>query len=506
MAVGDHDLDLLVLGGGTAGLTAAVVAGGVGARAVLVERDRTGGECLWTGCVPSKALIEAAGLAHRMRTADRVGLAPVEPVVDLAAVLASARAAQQAIAPHDAPERVRAAGAEVVADSAAFTGPRRVRLGSGRELTARAVLVAVGSEPELPPVPGLAAAAPLTTDTVWDLERLPARLAVLGGGPIGCELGQAFARLGSRVTLVEQAPRLLAREDPEVGDLLARRLTAEGADVRTGTRATAVEPDGAGWRVRLEPATGAAGPGGGTWVPVDRILVAAGRRPRTGGLGLERAGVDVDDAGAVSVDARLRTSAAGVYAAGDVTGMLPFTHVAAAQAATATLNALFGLRRPVRYRAVPYAVFTDPEVGRVGLSTAQARSLWGERAVVARLDLRDNDRAVTAARTDGWATLVADPGWRLVGATLVAPAAGEAIGELAALVARRARLTDLYATVHPYPTFGQAAADAVGELLQQRVLTPATRRLTRPLLAAVRAVAPGPGRTAGSMPPQVPTR
>lgn len=222
----------------------------------------------------------------------------------------------------------------------------------------------------------------------------------------------------------------------------------------------------------------------------DRILVAAGRRPRTAGLGLARAGVELDGKGAVRVDRRMRTSAPGVYAAGDVTGIFPFTHVAAKQAGTAVLNALFLLPRQVRYRTMPYAVFTDPEVARVGLSSAQARTLWGDRAVVTRLDLRDVDRAVAAARTDGWATLVADPRWRLVGATVVAPAAGEVIGELAALVARGRRLTDLYATVHPYPTYALGPVDAVGELLQSRLLTPATRRLTRPLLGVLRARRP----------------
>ena len=476
------DLDLLVLGGGTAGLVAAVIAGGVGAKVTLVERDRTGGECLWTGCVPSKALIEAADLAHRMRRADRVGLVPVVPDVDLAAVMRHVRAAQEVIEPHDSPARVQAAGANVVADEATFVGPRRVRLAAtGAEVTARAVVVAVGSEPVVPSVPGLAAADPLTSDTVWDVDVLPERLLVLGGGPVGCELGQAFARLGSRVVLVEQAPRLLSREDAEVGNVIAGRLADEGADVRVGTSVLRVDGSGP-WRVGL----GGSRPGR---VTVDRILVAGGRRPRTAGLGLDRAGVELAADGSVRVDGRMRTSARGVYAAGDVTGILPFTHVAAAQAGTAALNALFWLPRRMRYLAMPYVVFTDPEVARVGLRAAQARHRWGKRAVISRLDLRDVDRAVAAGRTEGWATVVADPAWRLVGATVVAPAAGEVIGELAALVARRARLTDLYGTVHPYPTYSLAAADAVGELLQARLLTPATRRLTRPLLAALRAAA-----------------
>jgi pyruvate/2-oxoglutarate dehydrogenase complex dihydrolipoamide dehydrogenase (E3) component len=476
------DLDLLVLGGGTAGLVSAVIAGGLGAKVALVERDRTGGECLWTGCVPSKALIESAGLAHRMRHADLLGLTPADPGVDIRAVMDHVRAAQRAIEPHDAPERVRAAGAEVISDDATFTGARRVRLSSsGTQLTARAVLVAVGSEPVLPPVPGLPRADPWTSDTIWDVDTLPRRMLVLGGGPVGCELAQAFTRLGSQVTLVESAARLLPREDPEVGELIAARLTAEGATVHTGTSVAAVE-DGAPWRARLTGAhTGD--------VMVDRILVAGGRRPRTAGLGLARAGVELTGSGAIRVDARMRTTARGVYAAGDVTGILPFTHVAAHQAGTATLNALFWLPRQVRYLPMPYVVFTDPEIARVGLRAAQARARWGDRAVIARLSLSEVDRAVVAGRTEGWVSLVADPASRLVGATVVAPAAGEVIGELAGMVARRARLTDLYGTVHPYPTYALAAVDAVGEFLQERLLTDRTRRVTRPVLRLLRSAA-----------------
>lgn len=494
------DLDLLVLGGGTAGLVAAVIAGGLGARVALVERDRTGGECLWTGCVPSKGLLEAAHLAHRMRHADALGLTPADQEVDLRAVMDHVRAAQAAIAPHDSAERLAAAGAEVIADQAVFVGPRRVRLtAADRELTARRVLLAVGSEPALPPVDGLERSEPLTTDTVWDLDALPEQLVVLGGGPVGCELGQAFARLGSRVTIVEQAPRLLPTEDPEVGELLARSFTQEGIDVRTGTAAVRVERAD-GWRVGLaEPVSGRTHRGadwsgatrshglkGGGEVVGDRLLVSAGRRPRTSGLGLERAGVDLRPDGAVRVDAHLRATAKGVYAAGDVTGLLPFTHVSAYQAALATVNALSGLKLRARYRILPYAIFTDPEIARVGLTEAQARRLWGDRTVVARLDHRDVDRAVVAARTEGFTQLVAAPGGRLVGATVVGPSAGEGIAELAAAVARGARIWSLAATVHPYPTYAQGAADAVSEHIRAAVLTPALRAFTRPVLGALR--------------------
>ncbi|MEX0659708.1 MAG: FAD-dependent oxidoreductase [Egibacteraceae bacterium] len=477
------DLDLAVLGGGTAGLTAAVLAAELGARVALVERDRTGGDCLWTGCVPSKSLIASAGLAHRMRHADHVGLTPVDPDVDLAAVLDRVRAVQAHIEPHDSAERLTSLGVEVIADSARFLAPRRLALAaSGRVLTARAVLVATGSAPLLPPIEGLADADPLTTDTIWATTTLPPRLVVLGGGPVGCELGQAFARLGSQVTIVEQAERLLPSEDPAVGQLLADRFAEEGVAVHTSSPAVAVTRDASG--VRLELAT----PDGAVTVEGDELLVALGRRPRTAGLDLACAGVRTGRHGAVNVDRRLRTSAGGVYAAGDVTAELPFTHVAAYQAGVATLNALLGLRRSVSYRAVPYVVFTDPEVAHVGLHEHRARARWGARVVVARHDYRDVDRALTAATPYGFATLVGDPKGRLVGATVAAPAAGEVIGELAALVARRAGVGDVFKTVHPYPTFALGAATAGAAHLRRRFLTDRTRRVVRPLLGARRAV------------------
>lgn len=472
------DLDLVVIGGGSAGLTAAVLAAGVGARVALVERDRTGGECLWTGCVPSKSLIESAGLAQRMRHADALGLAAVEPGVDLGRVLDRVRQAQATIAPHDSPERLEALGVRTIHDDAWLTADGGVTLRGGERLRARSALVATGSEPAVPPVHGVAESQPLTTDSVWELTELPDRLVVLGAGPVGCELAQAFARLGSRVTLVEAGPRVLPREDPAVGELLAERFAAEGMDVRTDARCERVRDGKASVRVGDDVEE----------VPFDQLLVATGRRPRTAGLGLDAAGVRVTGSGAVAVDRRLRTSAAGVYAAGDVTAVLPFTHAAAYQAAIATLNALFGLRRRAAYRTVPWVTFTDPEVARVGWSESQARGRWGSRAVVAREDYARVDRAVAAASPYGFATLVGDPRGRLVGATVAAPAGGEVIAELAALVARRARVGDVYRTVHAYPTFALGAAGAGGEYLRERYLSERTRRVVRPLLAVRRSL------------------
>jgi pyruvate/2-oxoglutarate dehydrogenase complex dihydrolipoamide dehydrogenase (E3) component len=477
------DPDLLILGGGTAGLTAAVLAAGIGARATLVERERTGGDCLWTGCVPSKGLLEAAHVVHAMRTADRLGVDPVEQPVDLARVLKRVRDVQHTIEPHDSPERLRSLGVEVVADDAVLTGPRSVRLRqSGRVLAPRAVLIATGSQPVIPPIEGLAHAEPLTTDTVWGLATLPRRLVILGGGPIGCELGQAFARLGSSVTLIEMDARLLPREDPEAGDLIGRVLSHEGVDVRTDATGVRVERTGKSWRLITDEASGE------SHAPFDRIIVATGRSPRTQDLGLDAAGVTRNESGHVLTNRRLQTAARGVYAAGDVNGHLPFTHVAAYQAGIATFNALLLTRRSVAYRAVPWVTFTDPEVARVGITEAQARRLWGDKTVIARSDYQDVDRALTAARSKGFAKLVGDPRGRLVGATVAAPAAGEVIAEFAAIIARRGKVGDVYRTVHPYPTYALGAAMAGADRLREQWLNDRTRTVTRPLLSALRRI------------------
>jgi len=465
--------DLVVLGGGTAGLVSSLIAAGTGARVALIERDRTGGDCLWTGCVPSKSLIAAAGLAHRMRHADAVGLEPVEPRIDFARVNDHVWRAIRTIEPQDSPERLRAAGVDVIEAAGRFTAPGRIDV-PGRELRWRTAIIATGSNPVLPPLPGLADADPLTTDTMWELRELPGRLVVLGGGPIGCELAQAFARLGSQVALVEMADRLLLKEEPRASALVAERLRAEGVAVRTAARATEVR-DG---ELLLDS---------GEAVPFDQILVATGRAPRTDDLGLEAAGVRVDERGAVIVDRRLRTSAAGVYAAGDVTALLPFTHVAAHHARVASSNALFHTRTRVT-ETLPWVTFTDPEVGRVGLTEAQARERWGERVVIAESDYALLDRAIAAGEAYGFAKLVGDPRGRLVGATVAAPAGGEAIAELTAWVARGEKIDAVSRTVHAYPTLAEGPARAADHHLTARYSSPRLRAIARPVLATLRAV------------------
>jgi pyruvate/2-oxoglutarate dehydrogenase complex dihydrolipoamide dehydrogenase (E3) component len=467
--------DLVVVGGGTAGLVSSLIAARAGARVALAERDATGGDCLWTGCVPSKSLIASAALAHRMRGAASVGLAPVEPEIDFGRVMEHVHGARRRLAVPDSPERLRAEGVTVLHGAARFTAPDEIRVGDER-LRFRAAIVATGSRPVLPPIPGLAEAGALTNETVWDLEALPGRLLVIGGGPIGCELGQAFARLGSRVTVVEMVDRLLAREEPEASALIAQRLAADGVDLRIGVKAERVA-DG-----MLELA-------GGERIPYDRILVATGRRPDLDDLGLEAAGVATDH-GRIVVDERLRTTARGIYAAGDVVGALPFTHVAGYHARVAAMNALFLTRRKVAYDAVPWVTFTDPEVAHVGMTEAQARERWGARTTCTAFEYGDLDRAVTAGDTVGFAKLVGDRKGRLVGATVAAPAAGEAIAELAAWIRQGGRIDDVSQTVHAYPTFAEGPARAADEHVRRRFRSPRYRRLSRVVLATFRRARP----------------
>lgn len=475
--------DLVLVGGGTGGLVAALIAAAVGAKTALIERERTGGDCLWTGCVPSKSLLAAADLAHRIRHANTVGLAPTEPDVDFARVMAHVRGVREQIAPQDSPERLRAAGVEVIEESATFLAPGRIRAGE-RELSFRRAIIATGSRPTMPPVTSLEQAKPLTNETLWDLDRLPRRLVVLGGGPIGCELGQAFARLGSQVTIVETAPRLLVKEEPDASELVAEHLRGDGVTLLLAATASAVRHhDGRGGAELLCRQDGTT-----TLVPFDRILVAAGRAPETDGLGLDRVDVQTGPGGSVVVDKMLQTTARGIYAVGDVTGALPFTHVAAYHARIAAVNALFPTRRKVVYDAIPWVTFTDPEVGRVGLTEQAARERWGDGTQVTSFDYAELDRAITTGQPYGFAKLIGDPKGRLVGATVAAPAGGEAIAELAAWVSRHESIDRVSQTVHAYPTLSEGPARAADAYLRTRLRTPRMRAIARAALAGSRAV------------------
>jgi pyruvate/2-oxoglutarate dehydrogenase complex dihydrolipoamide dehydrogenase (E3) component len=470
-SLGSDRFDLVVLGGGTGGLVSALVAAGIGARVALVERARLGGDCLWTGCVPSKSLLAAAELAHRIRHADDVGLVPAEPVIDFTRVMDHIDRARRVIAPQDSAARLEGDGVSVVSGHARFERPGVVDV-AGRRLRFRKAIIATGSRPLLPPIPGLAAVDPLTTDTVWDLTRQPRSLAVLGGGPIGCELALAFARLGSQVALIETGERLLAREEPRASGLIAARLQAEGVVVRCRADVAAVSGDDGEGELSLRSG------GVSATIAFDRLLVAVGRGASTADLELERVGVLTDEHGCVRVDGRLRTTSPHVYAVGDVTGASAFTHVAAYHARVATVNALFGARRQVDYGAVPRVTFTDPEVAGVGLTEAEARARWTDPTIVS-FDYSELDRAITDGRPYGFVTLVGDPAGRLVGATIAAPGGAESVAELAAWIVSGAKIERISQTVHAYPTLSEGPARAADGHLRARFARPGTQRVAR---------------------------
>jgi pyruvate/2-oxoglutarate dehydrogenase complex dihydrolipoamide dehydrogenase (E3) component len=469
----DHDLvppdgrawDLLVIGGGTAGIVAAKTAAGFGASVLLVERDRTGGDCLWTGCVPSKALLAAAHAAADARAAARLGVHVEAVRVDFAEVMAHVRLAITTIEPEDAPAALRAAGARVVHGTARLSGPDTAVV-DGTTITFRQALLATGSAPSMPDIPGLAEADPFTSDTIWQLDQLPERLLVLGGGSIGCELGQAFARLGSQVTIVESSPTLLPREDPMAATMLLAAFAEEGIAVHNGGEVRNVRRDDDGRRtVSFSNGT----------LAVDVILVAVGRRPRTAGLGLEQAGVDTDEHGHVVVTDRLQTSNPRIWAAGDLTGYPQFTHTAGVHASTAASNAILGLRRTVDTATIPRVTFTQPEVAAFGVSPQQAPA--------AGLTVRDIghdhvDRAIAEDLTHGITRLVLDGKGRVVGACIVGPRAGESLAELVLAARHGLRARDLAAAMHAYPTYADGVWKAAIAQVQDELTSPMIVRAT----------------------------
>jgi pyruvate/2-oxoglutarate dehydrogenase complex dihydrolipoamide dehydrogenase (E3) component len=471
--------DLLVVGGGTAGIVGAKTAARFGARVALIERDRTGGDCLWTGCVPSKALLAAAGHAAGARKAEALGISLDGVRVDFPAVMRHVRGAIAHIEPIDSVTSLEETGVHTIAGEARFTGPRTVEV-DGVPHSFHQALLATGAAPALPGIPGLAEADPLTSETVWDLVELPERLVVMGGGSIGCELGQAFARLGAKVTIVEALPRILSREDPDAALLVHESLEADGIEVLAGHRAVKVlgEPGGPGTLVVDDGSAERD-------IPYDRLLVAVGRTPRSRNLGLDRAGVEVGERGHVVTDERLRTTNARIYAAGDVTAHPAFTHVAGVHGSLAASNAVLGLRRTIDLSAVPRVTYTDPEVAAVGAAS------WSDdgpdpRTVTRRHE--DVDRAVTDGRMSGFTRLVLDErGKSVTGGTVVGPRAGETLAEVTLAVRKGLSASELASTIHPYPTYADGPWHASIEVVQGRLAAPTAQRVTSALVGIRRA-------------------
>ena len=465
MTAQDRIVDLLVVGGGTAGIVGAKTAARFGARTVLVEQDRTGGDCLWTGCVPSKTLLAAA--EHAKATFVGTGDRP-----DFAEVRKRITAAINTIEPIDSPQSIEETGATVIKGVLTFRAPGVADV-AGRTIRFRQALIATGGAPGGIDIPGLAAEVTVTSETIWDLENLPARLAIVGGGPIACELGQAFARLGSEVTMIVRS-RILAKELPEAADLVRAALETDGVRLleHTAVESAAAESfAGAkdGTRLRLDS---------GDVVEADVVLLAAGRTPRTAGLGLDRLGVELDGKGHVVTDARMGTSNPRVWAAGDVTTNPQFTHLAGVHASVAASNAVLGLSRRIS-ATVPRVTFTSPEVAAVGLTEADPRLKHRSRTV----RHEHVDRAVTDGTTDGFTQLIVDQRGKILGGTIVGPRAGESLAEVALAVQHGLTTSDVAGTTHAYPTYADgvwnAAVADVRANLESSLMRRATSLLVR---------------------------
>ncbi|MCC7348589.1 MAG: FAD-dependent oxidoreductase [Variibacter sp.] len=453
--------DICVIGGGSGGLTVAAAAAAFGISVVLVEKSKLGGECLNTGCVPSKALIAAAKQAHAVVGAARFGIMAPAAEVDFGRVHRHVHEVIAAVAPNDSRERFTGLGARVIAGAAHFKDKRTVVAGvadAACEIRARRFVIATGSSPSVPPIPGLADVPFLTNETVFTLSEAPRHLIVIGAGPVGLELAQAFRRLGAAVTVIETA-RALAREDPEAAAIVVDALRRDGVDLRTGSAVVRVERgEGSDVRVVVRGQGGQAGAASErhedeTALSGSHLLVATGRTPNVAGLGLEAAGIAVER-GSIVVDHRLRTTNRRVYAIGDVVGALQFTHAANYHAGLVIRDALFRLRVRVDEDTVPRVTFTDPELAQTGLTEATARER-GLRVRVARWPYHENDRAQAGRETAGHIKVVTDRRGRILGATIVGAQAGELITAWTLAISRRLDLRAFAGIIMPYPTLSE---------------------------------------------------
>jgi pyruvate/2-oxoglutarate dehydrogenase complex dihydrolipoamide dehydrogenase (E3) component len=469
--------NLVAIGGGTAGLVAAVGAAALGGRVALVERHLLGGDCLNYGCVPSKALLRSARACHDAKMAHLLGCRTGQAEPDFPSIMQRMRRLRAGIARHDAAERLRSLGIDVYFGTARFCERQALEV-AGQRLEFHRAVIATGSRPLIPALDGLEQTAYLTSESIFSLERLPGSLIVLGGGPIGCELGQAFRRFGCQVHLVSRGDRLLRREEPEASSLLEAQLAREGVHLYLGWQAVCVERMGSAYSLTIERA------GTRQKLVAEAMLVAVGRRANVEGLDCERAGVVCDEQG-VRVNERLQTTNRAVYAAGDVCSEYKFTHAADAMARICVQNALFLGRRSVNALLIPRCTYTDPEVAQVGLTAARARQL-GVRLDTFCETLDHVDRALLDGEAEGLAMLHVLRGTdRIVGATLVARHAGEMIGEISLAIARRVGLNAFSHVIHCYPTQAEVWK-RLGDQYQRTRLTPRLTRLARAWLAWLR--------------------
>lgn len=445
------DRNLIVIGAGSAGLVTAYIAAAVKAKVTLIEKNKMGGDCLNTGCVPSKAFLRSAKYLSHIQRANEFGFHSANVDYDFADVMQRIQDIIKTIEPHDSVERYTELGVECLQGAAEIISPWEVRI-NDQTLTARNLVIATGARPFIPPIKGIDQINYLTSDNVWHIKNRPQRLVVLGGGPIGCELSQGFARFGSKVTQVEMLPSLLNREDKEVSDLVEKKFRREGIDTRLNHRALEIRI------IDNEKILLCEHEGQTVNIPFDEILVAVGRKANTSGFGLEKVGVDLTATGTIKVNDYLQTSVDSIFACGDVAGPYQFTHTAAHQAWYASVNTLFGSLRKfkVDYSVIPWTTFTDPEVARVGINEVEAKGNNIDHEVT-HYSMSELDRAITESETEGFIRIITEKGKdKILGATIVGDHAGELLTEYVSAMKHKYGLNDILGTIHSYPTLSEA--------------------------------------------------
>ncbi len=461
--------DVCIIGAGSAGLSVAAGAAQLGLKTVLIEKDRMGGDCLNTGCVPSKALLHAAKIAETFRHSSKVGIRNVEPDIDFSAVKDHVFGVIGAIEPNDSQERFERLGVTVIRDKAVFTGKNTVTAG-GKTILAKHFVIATGSRAAIPPLPGLERDKVLTNENIFELREKPEHLVVVGGGPIGIEMAQAHRRLGSKVTVLDIAT-ILPKDDPELVAILKDRLKIEGIDIFEKTKIEKVTHAEKGVVVSIEHN------GKKLDISGSHILVAAGRQPNTAGLDLEKAGVEFDKRG-IKTDARLRSTNKQIFAAGDVAGGPQFTHIAGYHAGIIIRNITFKLPAKVNYEALPWVTYTDPELANVGMTEAMAIEKYGKDKVkTVSLHMAENDRAQAETRTEGMIKVVALNNGKILGATILAPGAGDMLGMWGLAIQKGMKLSDIAGTIAPYPTMGEISKRAAGAWYTPKLFSEKTKKL-----------------------------
>ncbi len=456
-------VDLCVIGAGAAGLSVAAGAVQLGWDVALIEKDKMGGDCLNTGCVPSKSLLAAAKAAHTIRTAHKYGITAHEPDIDIRALKQHVDGVIKTIAPHDSEERFEGLGVKVFREQAVFTAKDTIAAGA-QAITAKYFVIAAGSRPRIPPIPGLDPARILTNETIFALTEKPAHLIIIGAGPIGMEMAQAHRRLGSKVTVLDAGP-LLPRDDPDAAAALRDILREEGVKFHENA---AID--------RIEHGKNVAVIAGNTRVEGSHLLIAAGRQAATDGLGLEKAGVQCNEKGIVT-GRRLRTTNPRIYAAGDIAGGPQFTHVAGYHAGIIIRNMIFKIPAKTDYSALPRVTYTDPELAQAGLTEKEAREKYGDSIRISKARFRENDRAQAERQTEGFIKVITR-GNRIIGATILGPYAGELIGMWSLAIARKMKIAAIAGMIAPYPTYGEIGKRAAGAHFSAALFSGRTRFLT----------------------------